>query len=236
MSFTELFKFKHFSIYQDNCAMKIGTDAFVLGSLTDGADVKTILDIGSGTGVLACMLHQYFNNTSIDVVEIDSAAFQTLQHNLKINNIIGDCVLGDFLQTEFDKSYDLIISNPPYFSNSSKAGTIERALARDNASLPPEEFLVKVSSLLSTNGLFWIILPEDNCTAYLKAAETAGLFLSEEIFIYGKPNALKRKVYAFAKSQQENVKSSELTIRDGSGKYTQEYKKLTKDYHGVELK
>lgn len=234
MSFKELFKFKHFSLFQDNCAMKIGTDAFVLGSLVDTKNCKNILDIGSGTGVLGFMLNQYFNNCEVTFIEINEKVIPTLQENVKNNPINSQVITADFLSHSFDSKYDLIISNPPYFSDSTKAANSERILARDNESLAPEPFFKKVSNLLSDTGLFWIILPNDNSEVYLEAATNNNLFLHKEVIIFGKPEVHKRNVFAFG-TQESDIKFSELTIRNNDGKYTDQYKALTKDFHGVEL-
>ncbi len=232
-----IFKFKHFEVNQTNSAMKIGTDSMVFGSLIDVEGKSNALDIGTGTGVLSLMTAQRNPNLKITAIEIEENAFEEAKMNF--NNSPFQHQLNafhfDFLNFNPDSKFDLIFSNPPYFENASKSLLQEKNLARHDDSLPLNVLFEKVSDLLNEKGDFWVILPSLTFDSYLNIAQQNSLFLVKEIEIYGKENQLVRKIGAFSKIKKP-LKLARLTIRKRDGNYTDEYKKLTAEYHFNELK
>lgn len=234
-----IFHFKHFNIDQTDCAMKIGTDAFVLGSWVRSENqIRKILDIGTGTGVLSLMMAQKFSNSIIHAIEIDEKTCNQANLNFKQNKLGVNCETfqTDFLEYSFSYQYDLIISNPPYFYQSTKASSLERTLARHNDSLPIQEFLKKSKDLLSEKGTLNIIIPNEESKNILDCAQEIELFPIRILNVYGKATQLKRVCIQFSKIASELVFEDELIIREEDGNYTNAYKALTLDFHGVQLK
>ncbi len=159
----DIFRFKQFAVDQTGCAMKINTDGVLLGALVEANQAKTILDIGTGTGVIALMLAQRFTEAQIDAVEIDPMAAQTAGKNF-INSPYAERLniypvgFEQFFEQNPDKKYDLIVSNPPFFINSLKSPEAKRKLAKHT----DEDFfkkLIKISTHLNPDGVCWLIIP-----------------------------------------------------------------------------
>lgn len=159
-----VFQFKQFSVDQSNCAMKINTDGVLLGALTVAAEPKSILDIGTGTGVIALMMAQRFAGAKIDAIEIDAKAAETADSNFS-NSVFSDrlTVYADSFQNYFnnnpDNKYDLIVSNPPFHIDSLKSAGAERELAKHADRNFFADLTHYVSQHLSETGTFWVILP-----------------------------------------------------------------------------
>jgi len=200
--------------------------------------IHKILDIGTGTGVLSLMMAQKFPNAIIHAIEIDEKACNRANQNFKINQLGNNCKAfkADFLEHSFSIQYDLIISNPPYFYQSTKARSLERTLARHNDSLPIKEFLIKSKELLSDIGKLHLIIPFEESKTLINHAQEIGLFPIHILNVYGKVTQLKRICIQFSKTATETIIQQNLIIRDEQGKYTEAYKALTADFHGIQLK
>lgn len=227
-----VFQFKHFQIQQKHAALKVGTDSMILGSLCNWDSPKRLLDIGTGTGVLVLMCAQRFPFEEIIGIEISEEAFiDALQNtgNSPFQSPIS--ILNQALQDYEDKTpFDAIISNPPFFENSFKNNDSQKTLARHTDSLTFEELLHSISKLLSPDGKAWVIIPFESSGSFLQLAEQNNLFPADFITIFGKPGKHTRAIISLQKKQTE-IKRSALCIRDEQGKYTPEYKALTRDFH-----
>jgi tRNA1Val (adenine37-N6)-methyltransferase len=232
-----IFKFKHFEVNQSNSAMKIGTDSMVFGSLIDVEGKSNALDIGTGTGVLSLMTAQRNPSLKITAIEIEADAFDEAKINFDNSSFKPQLTAFhvDFLNFSPDSKFDLIFSNPPYFENASKSSSLQKNLARHDDSLPLNVLFEKVAVHLTENGLFWVILPNLTFDTYSEFASKIGLHLVKQIEIFGKENQLVRKIGAFSKINK-SLDYSRLIIRKNDGNYTDEYKKLTIDYHFNVLK
>ena len=158
------FKFKQFTLEQDRCAMKVGTDGVLLGAWTPlDHSPDTILDIGAGTGLIALMLAQRSTAETIDAVEIDGAAYEQCVENFEASpwadRLFCYHVGLDEFVAEMETPYDLIVSNPPFFTERVSSGNLSRDSARQNESLPFETLVDAVAKLLSPKGIFAVILP-----------------------------------------------------------------------------
>ena len=233
---TKPFQFKQFSIAQDRCAMKVGTDAVLLGawSALDHTP-KTILDIGAGTGILALMMAQRSSAELIDALEIDADAYEQCVHNFETSDW-GDRLfcyhasLEEFVN-EIDDTYDLIISNPPFYTDSYKSGNEMRNKARFEEALPFEELLTSASRLLSAEGQLNVIIPFSEETNFISLAENAGLYPSRILRVRGQEESpIKRSLICFT-FQEKKIEISELTIEITRHRYTNEYINLTKDFY-----
>jgi tRNA1Val (adenine37-N6)-methyltransferase len=231
------FRFKEFDIRQSNSAMKVGTDAMILGSIcTFRESPKNILDIGTGTGVLSLMLAQRFQPERITAVEIDEAASKDAQYNFNKSNFLTtfNLVNEDIRLMQTDLTFDAIISNPPFFENSSKSTSDQRNLARHTDKLSYEDLIETAASKLSSTGLFWVIVPYELFNFICNLGINNSLSVFQHITIFGKPDKPIRSVIAFSKSTYQ-LTPAELTIRDAFGNYTDAYIELTKSFHSVDL-
>lgn len=232
----QVFAFKQFTLKQDKCAMKVGTDAVLLGAWANTEQATSILDIGTGTGIIALMLAQK-SKASIDAIDIDQNAFIQAQENISISNWADrikayHISLQHFMLTA-NKKYDLIISNPPYFADCSKALDQERTTARHTDLLTFEELLDGVLELLENHGKFNVILPCKEGILFRDMAETKKLFLSKLTRIRTKADKTTEKRFLMEFEFQRNTFSENtITIeQDSRHHYTNEYKELTKDYY-----
>lgn len=229
------FQFKQFTVKDENSAMKVGTDAVLLGAWINPANFITILDIGTGSGIIALMMAQK-SNATIDAIEIDRDSFREANINFQCSpwsnklKVIHSS-LSDFAR-QSEKKYDLILSNPPYFNNSLKSSSDKKNLSKHTATLSHQVLLSCVKSLISTNGIFSVIIPYDQMTSFLNIALLAGLYCKHKLIIYPTPKKpANRIILGFSLNRPLNLTHEKLTIRDDFGNYTDQYKILTKDFY-----
>lgn len=232
------FAFKKFSIKQDHCAMKVGTDAVLLGAWVKTYGVRKILDIGTGTGVIALMLAQK-SGARIDAIEIDAEAANEAAQNVSESpwpdrvRVIHTS-LQDF-NPNHDEKYDLIVSNPPYFIDSLPPSGSARTAARHAIHLPFEDLLNGVLRLLSREGKFCVILPVKEAEQFKMLAQPQGLFLNRLTRVKTTPEKTeKRWLMQFAYTAKPAVSDSTLILEKDKNvrhSYTEEYREMTKDYY-----
>ena len=230
------FAFKQFLIKQDKCAMKVGTDAVLLGAWVLPNGSKNILDIGTGTGVISLMLAQK-TQAKIIAIDIDEDAFEQSSQNVlesKFSNQIEviHSSLQEFSKTSTQK-FDLIVTNPPFFEQSLKSSDEQRSHARHADILPFDELIDGVLLLLEPKGKFNLILPTLEALKFRLLAEKKGLNLSKLLRVKSRvdKDVEKRHLmqFEFKPSEfSENTIAIELEERH---QYTEEYKELTKDYY-----
>ncbi len=215
--------------------MKVGTDGVLLGAWADCANAKRILDIGTGTGLIALMLAQRCN-TAIEAIEIDEAAacqaIENIQQSPFANRItVSTISFQDFCKKNTSK-YDLIVSNPPYFNRSLKPPAENRTAARHTDSLPFDILINGVKTLLARDGHFALILPTTEGEEFIVLAQKADLFCCEKVFVYPREGGTVKRLllsFSFAKN---DCKISNLVIETtGRHIYSDEYKNLTKDFY-----
>ncbi len=227
------FQFKCFTVRQDICAMKVNTDGVILGASIHPEEVCSILDIGTGTGILALMLAQR-TSAHIDAIDKEfSACLQALDNVAKSPWSDHIRIIHTSLQEFMTQGtrYDLIITNPPYFSNSLKSQDEKRNMARHNDFLSHLDLITGVDHLLSENGRFALILPFKESGEFIMEAFSIGLFCNRKINIRPTPQKkINRVIMEFTYVKQKCV-VHELIIRTGDGMYTNEYKNLTKEYY-----
>lgn len=230
------FKFKQFSINQDRCAMKIGTDGVLLGAWAGVENnPSSILDIGSGTGLLALMLAQRSLAENIEALEIDEDAYEQCVENFEASPwadrlFCYHAGLDEFLE-EIEEPYDLIVSNPPFYSEDVSSGNIARDNARQNKSLPFDELLEGVSKLLSAKGHFATIIPFKEEHTFMALATSFGLFPNRILRVKGNPSTeIKRSVLEFSFTKGEVVEDA-LTIEIKRHEYTAAYQELTRAFY-----
>lgn len=228
------FQFKEFIIYQDKCAMKVGTDGVLLGAWADCNYATQVLDIGTGTGLIALMLAQR-SKANIDAVEIDESAFNQAVGNVKESKwnkriSIYHSSFKDYVKS-CQKIYDLIVSNPPYFTNSLHTPDYKRTLARHNTSLPFSELFYGVSKIMK-KGKFCLIIPIDAFSEIKTLASQTNFYLNKLLWI--RPNArkgVKRVLLEFSKSKSETKEETIVIEKDRRHEYSNDYIYLTKDFY-----
>lgn len=232
----DTFDFKKFSIKQDKCAMKVGTDAVLLGAWIIPNGSKNILDIGTGTGVISLMLAQK-SSANILAVEIDKESTEQAKLNVSQSNYYSQIQVENVsiqeLAQKSEKKFDLIVTNPPYFIDSYKSIESNRTIARHSDSLPFEELIDSVKKLLDVKGKFCLILPKNEAAIFRKMAEIKGLYLSKLLRIRTKPDkeSEKRHLMQFEFKETEFSESTLVLEENESRNYTQAYKEFTKDYY-----
>lgn len=216
--------------------MKIGTDAVLLGTWTPLTNKPyNILDIGTGTGVLALILAQRSTAEQIDAIEIDDKAFEQATDNFESspwNNRLFCFHAGlDEFMDEPEDEYDLIISNPPFYTENYKTENTQRDLARFEDALPFEDLVEAADLLLSENGIFSVIIPFKEEERFLALAKDFELYPLKITRVKGTPNTeIKRSLLAFTRIQQTPL-IDELIIETARHQYTPEYIELTKDFY-----
>lgn len=231
-----MFQFKQFTIQQDKCAMKVGTDGLLLGAWAPlEHNPYSIFDIGAGTGLIALMLAQRSHAEQIDAIEIDDDAYEQAVDNFE-NSPWGDRLfcyhagLDEFMDEPEDE-YDLIVSNPPFYTDGYFSGDEQRDKARFTESMPFEDLLEASALLLSEEGVLAVIIPFKEEEHFITLAKQEELYPFKITRVKGTPTTeMKRSLIAFSRIEKETL-IDELVIETARHQYTDEYIELTKDFY-----
>jgi tRNA1Val (adenine37-N6)-methyltransferase len=227
------FRFKQFEIYQDHSAMKVGTDAILLSVWARVTKCYNILDVGTGTGIISLICAQRNSQAIIEGVEIDAGGFEDATLNFssspwKDRLQAHHC---DFLDFETDKTYDVIISNPPYFSNSLRASDPSRSAARHDDSLPAQAFLEKSAKLLKKEGVLAVIFPTNQMEKWEAEAKLHGLYSTRICKVFTVPNRESQRVMVEYKTSPLDYPEMEsVLIEKSPGQSSEHFKFLTRDF------
>ncbi|NHF58544.1 methyltransferase [Flavobacteriaceae bacterium TP-CH-4] len=233
---SDRFSFKQFTVNQNRCAMKVGTDGVLLGAWSSLDNNPTlILDIGAGTGLIALMLAQRSAAEVVDAIEIDENAYEQCVDNFEASPwsdrlFCYHAGLDEFVD-EIEECYDLIVSNPPFYPENVSSGNLARDVARQSQSLPFDQLLDAVSKLLSENGVFATIIPFKEEADFLGLALSVNLFPKRITRVRGTPTSkIKRSLLELCRLETE-TRFDELTLEIERHKYTPEYIALTREFY-----
>lgn len=230
------FSFKKFTVYHDKCAMKVCTDACILGAWVAERFSQPnayILDIGSGSGLLSLMLAQK-TAAVIHGIEKDKAAFLQSQQNImqsQWNNRI-EVFNGDAVDFRFPRRYNFIITNPPFYSNDLKSGIPEKNIAKHDTGLTLDQLAYVIGENLTDDGVVCILLPYHRTEQYELLSQQNGFFLQEKLLIKQTPaHDYFRSIMHFGRQKKFSPALHELTIKDEAGAYTPKFVDILKDYY-----
>ncbi len=229
------FQFKQFTVYQDKCAMKVSTDACVLGAWFAAKirDYTYVLDIGSGTGLLMLMLAQKLRS-QLHGIELELDCFKQLKENIAHNNWKDKCkvIIGDVRTYAFLVKYDFIITNPPFYENQLASDNDKINLARHSSNLTLDELLFVIDKNLTDDGTFGILLPYQRVKEFEKMASERKFYLSEKLLLKQSPKHDHfRGILHFTRRKVNPVQSYTLCIKDNFHNYTPDFTELLKDYY-----
>jgi tRNA1Val (adenine37-N6)-methyltransferase len=227
------FKFKQFTVIQEFSAMKVGVDSVILGAWVKLNDADTILDVGTGTGLLALMVAQR-SDSIITAIEIDDLAFREATSNILVSpwqdkiRVIHSS-FQDFAE-KYTTKFDHIVSNPPYFENSSQPEDQRRKNARHNDELPFSDFVSGSLKLLSERGKLSVILPVSMAQSFIRIAVDGDLYLNRTQWVRHKPGKpFHRQLMEFSKIES-SIDESFLVIEE-QNEFTEDYKNLTREFY-----
>lgn len=228
----DIFRFKQFSVRHDRCAMKVGTDGVLLGAW-GCVEGHSILDVGTGTGLIALMAAQRNPDAHVVGIDIDESAIVQARENVA-ESPFGrriECILQDVLTFEPGVSFDAILCNPPFFTEDTLPDDKGRALARNNVSMPFSLLIRKVATLLAENGIFALIVPS------ALVLEIVGLCLENELHLVRRcqvhttaKKPPRRTLLEFSRHDRNCDMQTLCLVADNGGR-SQQYQELTKDFY-----
>ncbi|MCQ2345203.1 MAG: methyltransferase [Paludibacteraceae bacterium] len=242
---TASFRFKQFEVYHDRCAMKVGTDGVLLGAWAEPALAFTdkkirILDVGTGSGLIALMLCQRYHKSRIDAIDIDSEAVAQAAENFSrspwAERLNASCRSLQSLCTERERvheenGYDMIVSNPPYFRNSLKNPDKSKEQARHTDSLSYEELICCSEALLTDNGILALILPAEAEEDIMEIARNKDLYPIRLTHVFPKPGKEKKRILAAFSREKRSYIPNDLYIESSESPRSEAYQELTKDFY-----
>ena len=229
------YQFKQFTINQERCGMKVGTDGTLLGAWANAPERPCrILDIGTGTGLLALMMAQRYPEASVVGIDIDKDAAMQAQENVGASPFSDRITIihGDATKIEDKEEFDAIVCNPPYFVDSLICPKDQRTLARHTVSLTYEQLMGTAYKLLKNDGVFSIVVPTENNDAIESAAAFAGFLISRICMIKTTPNKLpKRQLIELRKVRTEDLDFKEVILEEVHNQRSEWYFELTKEFY-----
>ena len=224
------FRFQKFDIIQHENVFRVGTDGVLLGALCKVENAQKILEVGTGTGLISLMLAQRNPNAEITALDLNEDAVKLAQENFK-NSPFSERLQvfhQDFKTFESQKEYDFVVCNPPFFEENN---SVKDILARQQVELTFRNLIQKTSKILSSEGIFSVIIPSESAQEFENLAEDFGLYLVRKVNIFSIENgALKRNVLEFSKKKSA-LETLDFTIEKSPRKYSDQYLEITKEFH-----
>lgn len=229
-----VFRFKQFNVSQNHAGLKVNTDAVLLGAYTDVYNHNKILDIGTGTGVIALMLAQR-SNAEIDAIDINEEAGKDAQINFRNSPWAASLKFHLVSIQEYSRKtkerYDLIVCNPPFFQNSVPSENQAKSIAKHNINLQIDELFEAAKKLLTPNGKLSVIFPSDISNQVKEVAGKLDFHINHSLLIKPTPQKPPKRIICEFGFTSEKKKQETIIIEDrGRHKYSEKYKTLLKDY------
>lgn len=226
----DYFRFKKFTVWQGGCAMKVGTDGTLLGAWAEGG--RRILDVGTGTGLIAMMMAQRFPQADVVGIDVEHGACVRAQGNVDASVFKGRIgIVETPLQAFREGEFDAIVSNPPFFVDSLNCPDSSRTMARHAVTLTYAELFRGVCPLLTDGGVFSAIIPFDSRERFECAAVESGMFLSRVCTVRTVPRKSPRRCLLSFRKHPSEVRVEDECIEDGAGHRSKWYSELTKDFY-----
>ncbi|KIO43148.1 tRNA1(Val) (adenine(37)-N6)-methyltransferase [Sanguibacteroides justesenii] len=227
------FQFKQFIVRQEKCAMKVGTDGVLLGAWADIRDKKHILDIGTGSGLIALMAAQRNPKTKIHAIEIDPEAYSQAKENITSSPWADriELFLGAIQQFSPENGYDAILCNPPFFIRSTPTPSLERTLARHCTTLSHEDLFIAVQKLLLPGGSFHVILPVTEAESFIGHIKTQKWFVNKLTKVLPNPGKAPKRLLMQISDRETIYQEDVLIIETERHVYHESYKNLTMDFY-----
>ncbi len=230
------FYFKQFVIQQERCAMKVGTDGVLLGAWADVSNARRLLDVGAGNGLIAIMLGQRNAEAQIDAVEIEAEACAEASENMQnapwAERLRVLHVSVQEYAAQAPAPYDLIVSNPPFFSGGTFSDQQDRASVRHTVKLPHGDLLAAVRALLQEQGRFCVILPVIEGLRFQEMATRYNLYCNKIMEVRPKADKpVERLLMQFEKTQKPLVEEMLILQKEGQNNWTEDYIALTGDFY-----
>jgi len=229
------FEFKKFKIIQEQAAMKVNTDGVLLGAWTNFNNAQTILDVGTGTGLIALMAAQR-SEAEITGIEIEKNAADEATENVKHSQWSSRITVKNISFQQFSEThntrFDLLVSNPPFFSNGVKNNDPHLSMARHNHLLPFSELISGAKKLLGTEGILALILPNDEASGFIEKAEDEGFILNRLTKVIPYPGKEpNRYLMEFGFVKRGLVTNVISVFSNSRGNYSPEFTALTRDFY-----
>ena len=233
-----MFRFKQFSVDQSGCAMKINTDGVLLGAMANGLMPETILDIGTGTGVIALMMAQRFPHASIDAVELDTPAAETAGKNFSRSAFSRRLTLYPvsfeaYFTIHPDRVYDLIISNPPFYINSLQANGYQKNIAKHADGSFFEQLIKTVAQHLTPTGQCWLVLPEPTAALVKLLAQQYHLRKIHTVYIHSFTHSNAHRQIVVLSPTETKIVDRRFVIYDEPKVYSSQYQECLKDFFTI---
>jgi tRNA1Val (adenine37-N6)-methyltransferase len=227
------FQFKQFTVHQSRAAMPVTTDACIFGALINANHAKTALDIGTGTGLVSLMLAQRFSELMIGAVEIDKPSAEEASENFK-NSPWADRLRvfhADFCHWENHQTYDLIVSNPPFFSEQLPSTEQRKRQARHTTTLNYPILLQKSAALLNPTGFIWLLIPELHRAEIETMAEEQGLFVHKRIAVHASPTHAAHASILCLGFKPGQAETMEFVTYEMPGKYSRQMQEMMGEFY-----
>jgi tRNA1Val (adenine37-N6)-methyltransferase len=229
------FSFKQFTVQQDACAMKVSTDACIQGAWTPLTEnIKRVLDIGAGTGLLSLMIAQRAPDAYIDAIELNGSAARQAEENVAASPFAGriNVLNADATAWQSDEGYDLIICNPPFFRNSLTGPNAARNAARHTASLNLHSLIEVIARNLAIDGLSSIMWPADEQEAFAALAADSGLYMQRTLLVRDRAGTrITRIIGIYGRQNCAQPAVEELIIKSADGSYMPEFCRLLSPFY-----